>query len=65
LLLLKQNITIRDNEKGKCMLTGAAASVRRNVITKEGENILQYKTLKTEVHHMWNVQAKVTPVITP
>jgi hypothetical protein len=65
LLLLKPNIIIRDNEKGTCVLIDAAASGRRNVIKKEGQNILKYKTLKIEVHHMWNVQAKVTPVITP
>ena len=47
------------------MLIDAAASGRRNVITKEGENILEHKNLTMEVHHMWNVQAKVVPVITP
>jgi len=47
------------------MLIDPAASGSRNVIKKEGENILQYKNAKIELHHMWNVQAKVTLVITP
>ena len=35
-----------------------------NVIEKEGENILKYKYLITEIQRMWNVRAKVIPVIT-
>jgi len=29
------------------------------VIKKETENILKYKNLTTEIHHMWNVKTKV------
>jgi hypothetical protein len=35
-----------------------------NVIKKEAENILKYKDLITEIQRMWNVTAKVMPVIT-
>jgi hypothetical protein len=34
------------------MLIDAAASGHRNVIKKEGENILKYKNLTIEEHHM-------------
>jgi len=35
----------------------------RNVIKKEAENILKYKDLITEIQHMWNMIAKVIPVL--
>ena len=35
-------ITIRDNEKGTCMLIDVAISEDRNVIKKEAEKILKY-----------------------
>jgi hypothetical protein len=34
------------------------------VIEREAEKILPYKDLTTEIQHMWNVTAKVIPVIT-
>ena len=36
----------------------------RNVIKKEAEKILKCKDLKIEIQCMWNVKAKVKPVIT-
>ena len=35
----------------------------RNMIKKEAEKILKYKDFITEIQHMWNVKAKVIPVI--
>jgi len=35
----------------------------RNVIKKEAEKILKYTDLTIEIQHMWNVKAKVLPVI--
>ena len=42
----KPDIIIRDNEKGTCMLIDVAISGDRNVIKKEAEQILKYKTLQ-------------------
>ena len=57
------NIIIRDNEKGTCMLIDVAISGDRNVIKKEAEKILEYKDLTTEIQRMWNVKTKVITVI--
>jgi len=45
------------------MLTDVAISGDRNVIKKEAEKILRYKDLTTETQLMWNVKAKMIPVI--
>jgi len=45
------------------MSIDVAVSGDRNVIKKEAEKILKYKDLITEIQHMWNVKAKVIPVI--
>ena len=52
----KTDIIIRDNEKGTCMLIEVAISGDRNVIKKDGEKILKYQDLTTEIQRMWNVK---------
>jgi hypothetical protein len=49
----KPGIKIHDHEKGTCV----------SVIKKEATNSISIKTLTTEIHHMWNVKVKVTPII--
>jgi len=46
------------------MLIDAAVLGERNVIKKEAEKILKYKDLIIEIQCVWNVKAKVIPVIT-
>ena len=45
------------------MLIDVAITGDRNVVKKEAEKILKYKNIITEIHRMWNVKAKVVPVI--
>jgi hypothetical protein len=45
------------------MLIDAAKPGDRNMIKKESEKILKYKDLIIEIQRMWNVLARVTPVI--
>ena len=59
----KPDIIIRDNEKGTCMLIDVAISGGRNVVKKEAEKILKYKDLTIEIQRMWNVKARVIPVV--
>ena len=46
------------------MLIDVAIPGNRNVIKKEAEKILKYKSLIKEIQHMWNMKAKVTSGIT-
>jgi hypothetical protein len=50
-------------KKGTCIFIDVAIPGDRNVIKKDGEKILKYIDLKTEIQCMWNVKAKVIPVI--
>jgi hypothetical protein len=59
----KPAIIIRHNKPGKCMLIDVALPEDKNVIKTEAEKILKYKG-KIEIQRMWNVKAKVIPVIT-
>jgi len=59
----KPDIIIRDNKKGTCKLIDTAIPGDRSVIKKEAEKILKYKDLTIEIQRMWNVKAKMIPVI--
>jgi hypothetical protein len=45
------------------MLIDVAMPGDRNVIKKEFERILKYKDLIIEIQRMWNLIARVTPVL--
>jgi hypothetical protein len=61
--MMMMMMMIRDNEKGTCMLIDVAISGDRNVIKKETKKILKYKDLTIEIQRMWNVKARVIPVV--
>ena len=60
---IKLDIIIRDNKNGTCMLIDVVMSGDRNVIQQEAENILKCENLTSDIQRMWNVNAKVIPVI--
>jgi hypothetical protein len=57
------DIITHDNIQGTCMSIDVSIPAGRNVI-KKGKKILKYKDLKIEIQFMWNVKAKVIPIIT-
>jgi hypothetical protein len=59
----KPDIIIRGNKQGTCILIYVAIPRDSNVINKESEIILKCKDLIIEIQCMWNVKAKVIPVI--
>jgi hypothetical protein len=58
----KPGVIIRDKQ-GKCILIDDAFRGDRNVIKNEAEKILKYKYVIIDIQRMWNVIAKVIPLI--
>jgi len=59
----KPDIIISDNKQETCLLIDVAIPGDRNVITKEAKKIFKYKDIIIEIQCMWNVKAKVIPVL--
>ena len=59
----KPDIIICNDKQGTYMIMDVAIPGDKNVIKKEAEKILKYNNLITESQRMWNVNAKVIPVI--
>src|SRR5215475_11104953 len=57
-------ITIIKNKKEKtCTLIDVAIPADRNVVQKEAEKKLEYKSLCIEIQRMWNLKCTIIPVI--
>jgi hypothetical protein len=52
-----------NNNNNNNMLIDVAISGDRNAIKKEAEKILKYKDLTIEIQRIWNVKARVIPII--
>ena len=56
--------TIIKNEKDKtCILTDVVIPADRNVVQKDAEKKLKYKSLCIEIQRMWNLKCTIIPVI--
>lgn len=59
----KPDIVIRDLAKKSCLLIDVAVPCDQNVVTKEAEKRLKYKSLEIEISRMWGVKAQVVPIV--
>jgi hypothetical protein len=57
------DIFIKKNKEKTCTLIDVAILADRNVVQKEEEKKLQYKSLGIEIRRMWNLKCTVIAVI--
>jgi hypothetical protein len=59
----RPDIIIKNKKEKKCTLIDVAIPADRNVVQKEAENKLKYKSLYREIQRMWNLKCTIIPVI--
>jgi len=59
----RPDIIIKNKKEKTCTLVDVKIPADRNVVQKEAENKLKYKSLCTEVQRMWNLKCTIVPVI--
>jgi len=59
----RPDIIIENKKEKTCTLIDAAIPADRNVVQKEAEKKLKYKSLRIEIQRMWNMKCTIVPVI--
>ena len=59
----RPDIVIKNKKEKTCTLMDVAIPADRNVVQKEAEKKLEYKSLCIEVKQMWNLKCTIIPVI--
>jgi hypothetical protein len=59
----RADIIIKHKKEKTCTQIDVATSADRNVMQKEAEKKLKYKSLCIEIQRMWNLKCTITPVI--
>jgi hypothetical protein len=59
----RPDIIIKNQKERTCTLIDVAIPAYRNVVQKEVENKLKYKSLCIEIQRMWNLKCAIIPVI--
>jgi len=59
----RHDMIIKSKQEETCIPTGVAVPADRNVVQKEGEKKLKYKSLCIEIKQRWNLKCKIIPVI--
>ena len=59
----RQDIIIKNKKEKTCTLIDVAIPADRNVVQKEAEKKLEYKSLCIEIQRMWNLKCTIIPVI--
>ena len=60
----RPDIIIKNTKEKTCTPTDVAIPADRNVVQKETEKKLKYKSLCIEIERMWNLKCKIILVIT-
>jgi len=60
----RPDIIIKNKKEKTCMLIDVAITADRNVVQKEAEKNLKYKSFCIEIQRMWNLKCMIVPVIT-
>ena len=59
----RPDIIIKNKKEKTCTLIDVAIPTDRNVVQKEAEKMLQYKSLCIEIQRIWNLKCTIVPVI--
>ena len=59
----RPDIVIVDWEEKECIVIDVAIPADQNIADKEWEKISKYSELKLEIMRLWNVKAKVIPIV--
>ena len=59
----RPDIIIKNKKEKTCTLIDVAIPINRNVVQKEAEKKLKYKSLCIEIQRMWNLKCTILPVI--
>jgi len=59
----RPDIIIKNNKEKTCTLIDVTIPADRNVVQKEAEKKLKYKSLCIEIERMWNLKYTIVPVI--
>jgi len=60
----RTDVMIKNKKEKTCTLIDVAIPAERNVVQKEVEKKLKYKSLCIEIQRMWNLKYTITPIIT-
>jgi len=60
----RPDIIIKSKKEKTCILIDVAKPADKNIVQKEAEMGLKYKTLCIKVQRMWNLKCKIIQVIT-
>jgi len=58
----RPDIIIKNNKEKTCTLIDVAIPADRNVVQKEAEMKLKYKSLCIEIQRMWNLKCTTVPI---
>jgi hypothetical protein len=59
----RPDIVIKNKTEKTCTLIDVAIPAGRNVVQKEAEKKLKYKSFCIEIQQMWNLKCTIVPVI--